>query len=309
MITLLAIAKLNNDDQIVAMIEEIILKLPEFTVLPSIDIPGQQYNTLIRTALPAVGFRSANEGVASVASQWANKLVQTYIVDAAVEADQAVIDAYLRGENEFFAKEASGLFLAALKSLCSQLWYGTATAIATSTALAPKKGFPGAIEAYDPANMEVDATGTGASRSSVWFVKSGEGYTTWVFGENGRIETAAPRQVRLTDAKGNPYDGKRMPLLAHVGASFNNSKNSLARIKNITTAAGKGLTDALLADAWEKIADDDGDWHIFLTKRSLMQLKNSRTATTPSGRAADIPDEWEGNPLHVTTALSNKEAA
>ena len=101
-----------------------------------------------------------------------------------------------------------------------------------------------------------------------------------------------------------------MPLLAYIGLQGVNGNNSLVRIKNLTVQTGKGLSDALLSDAWGKIEDDDkGEWTIFMTKRSLIQLQKSRTATSPSGKEADIPTNWQGIRLAVTKGIKNTEAS
>ena len=308
--TLLDIAKLNNDDGLIPIIEETIVKVPELTVLPAIDIPGQSYNTLVRTALPSVGFRNANEGVAPTKSTWENRLAETKIVDASVEADKAVIDNHRRGVDDFFAKEAAGHMLAALKSLGSQLWYGTETAYGTSTALAPTKGFAGALAAYDSTGRMIDAGGTtAATGSSVWFVRKGEEFVRWIFGQDGKLDFDAPEKVRLTDGNGNPYTGWRMPLLAYIGVQFVAPKDALIRIRDITEDSGKKLTDALISQAWALTdAADPSEWELLMTKRSQSQLRDSRTATNPTGAPAPLPKESaEGIPINITNGLINTE--
>jgi hypothetical protein len=308
---LLDIVSRNNDDGIVGLVDETIVVAPEMVQLPAGDIPGQSLKSAIAVAHPTVGFRDHGEGVAPTKTRWENRLTETFIVDASVEVDEATLDSYAKSREQFFAEDAEMLLRSAWESLSSQFYYGTATTVATSAAAAPTKGFPGVIQLYDSTNKEVDATGTSTSgRTSVWFVKKGRQYVRWVIGKNGKLDVDDPRQERLTDSNSNPYDGWRMPLKAYVGLQGVNPKNSLVRIKNLTAQTGKGLTDALLASAWGKVEDNDfADWCIFMHKQSLMQLQQSRTATSESGKEADIPDNWQGIPIYATKGIKITEAA
>jgi hypothetical protein len=46
---------------------------------------------------------------------------------------------------------------------------------------------------------------------------------------------------------------------------------------------------------------------LFMTPRSLYQLRASRTATTPGGTPAPIPTEVFGVPIQVTNQIRNNE--
>ena len=304
--TLLDIAKLNADDAIVPLIEKSLSAHPETTAIGWDTIPGQAYKTLLRTAVPSVGFREGNKGVATVKSAWENRIVETFILDASVEVDKAVADRYKDGRDAYMAKEAAGLIEGAMRAVASQCWYGRATTVATSAALQPTKGFPGLIECYDSTNMDYDAGGTSATTgSSAWLIATGMDKVHWVLGEDGAIDVGEIREVRLTDGT-NPYDGYRMPILAYVGLQLVNP-NCMVRVRDLTADSGKTLTDAILYLAMDKFPVGMEPTDIFMTRRSRAQLRGSRTATNAIGAPAPNPTEFDGVPIHVTDGIVNTE--
>ena len=109
-------------------------------------------------------------------------------------------------------------------------------------------------------------------------------------------------------------DGKKLRALTNylsgrVATALKN-KNKAVRIKKLGTDAGKGLTDLLLSNALEKVMNLGINPNaIFMNPRSLAQLKNSRTATTTTGRDAEMPTEYEGIPIYFTRNLKNDEGS
>ena len=168
-LNLIDIAKQNGNDAAVGLIEESIQAHPELNGAAR-TIAGTSYTALIRESLPTIGFRNANEGATAVKSVWKQKLVNTFIVDAPIEVDKAVADAAEDGPEVVIAREASGVMEGVMRSLASQMYYGTATTVATSAAGSPTKGFPGLVETYNT-SISVDKSGTGSDTSSVWAVK------------------------------------------------------------------------------------------------------------------------------------------
>jgi hypothetical protein len=83
----------------------------------------------------------------------------------------------------------------------------------------------------------------------------------------------------------------------------------LARICNIGIAAGKTLTDALIYAALATFPSNRPPSVMVMNKRSLYQLRASRTATNPTGNAAPIPTEVEGIPIISTDSVRLDETA
>lgn len=296
--TLLDIAIANGSDAVVGLIEEVVKAHPELELGAARTIKGLNYKTLVRTALPTVGFRSANEGYAASKSTFENRLVDTFIFNPRWECDKAIADAHEDGAQAFIALEASGIMEASMIALCSQFYYGTSS---------DAKGFPGLIAAYDSA-MEVDAGGTTATTgSSVWGVRFGAKDVQWVYGNNGSLALSPVAEARILDGSSNPYTAYVQELLARPGLQVA-SKYSIGRIRDLTADSGKGLTDALISQLLSKFPVGRPPDLLLCSRRSLSQLQSSRTATNATGAPAPFPTESFGIPIRVTDAIVDTEA-
>lgn len=306
--TLLDIAKLNGNDQVVGLIEENLPAAPELSVFPTRMIKGTSYYTVKRTGNPSVSFRGANEGVTASKSSFAKSLVEMYILAAAIETDLAVAQAFEEGAAAYEMIEASGVMKQALVEIANQIWYGTTT---------DAKGFPG-IKAATPFGgaMTVNAAGTTATTaSSVYAVKFGNQDVHLITGNNAAFRLSEFRDQQLTDAAGAKYAGRVADLTAWLGLQIGNA-NCVGRICNLTAETGKTLSDALLAQLLEKFPVGMKPDAIFMSRRSRRQLQASRTVTLfgqGSGRpnqptVAPIPTEYEGIPIHATDSILNTDA-
>ncbi len=299
--TLMDIAIANGSDMAVGLIEEVLTAAPEVQYGAARTIKGLNFKTLVRTALPTANFRNANEGAAPTKSGWENRLVECFILNPNWECDKAVADSYEDGREAYIALEADGQMRASMITLGKQFYYGALSG-------GDAKGHPGLLDAYDATNMVVDATGTTASTgSSVWAIKFGPQAVQWVYGNGGELMIEDAQTVRLTDADGNPYTGYRQELLARPGLQVA-SKYACARIKKLTEDSGKGLTDALLADLISKFPVGFRPDYLFMSRRSLKQLKKSRTATNETGKPAPTPVDYEGIPIVPTDSILDTES-
>ena len=296
--TLLDIKKLN-DGVGFDLVEENVLLCPELRIIPAEVIAGAEMKLTVRTDLPTVGFRNLNEGMARSKSQYETRVFSCADISGQIAIDLGV---YRRALDPLRLQqaEASGFMEAAFRHVAKQFWYGT-----TNDA----KGFPGIIaQMLADNNHEVDATGSTA-KSSVYFVRIARETCQFLFGNGTTIDLQPEwKEETVNDAKGNPFQALTNWLNGAVGARLAN-KNSVVRIKNIGTANGKTLTDALMYQAYEKFTTALGaePTHIFLTPRSREQLRASRTATTTTGQPAPLPTDWNGIPLIASSAISNAE--
>lgn len=121
----------------------------------------------------------------------------------------------------------------------------------------------------------------------------------------------------MTDAAGGQYDAYVSNLTAWIGMQCVHPY-SIGRIYNLTAEAGKGLTDALLADllALYPVGFMPDAW--FMSRRSRTQLQKSRTVVlqgnggkgsigSESGLVAPLPTEAFGIPIVVTDNIMNTE--
>lgn len=302
MISLLDIAKANGSDMVAGLIDETAKAHPEIVLGAARTIKGINYKTLVRTGLPTFAFRGANEGTASQKATHENRLVETFIANPRWEADKAVADRYEDGAAAYIALEAAAAMEAALQGICKQFYYGTTSGVGDA------KGHPGLVQSYDATNMVIDAGGTTASTgSSVWAVKFGPRDVTWVWGNDGQLTPSDVSEQRILDGSSNPFTAYVQEILAYPGLQVG-SLRSIGRVKKLTEDSGKGLTDGVLAKLIEKFEVGVIPDMLLLTRRSLRQLRDSRTATNPTGAPAPFPTEAFGIPIQITDAILNTES-
>ncbi len=310
--TLLDIAKMNGSDAVVGLIDETTKLHPEIRSVSARTIKGMQYKTLVRTGLPTASFRNAGEGATPSNSIYENRLVETYILNPMWQVDKAVADKHVDGHEAMIALEDEGMVEAAFQTLGKQFYYGTGTGDA--------KGHPGLIDAYDSTNMVVDAGGTTASTgSSVWLIKTDAKNVQWVYGANGSLDLSDVTTQRVVDPNTSTkyLTMYLQELLAYPGLQVG-SIRGVCRIKKLTADSGKGLTDALLAQAIAKFQVGIRPDLILMSRRSRAQLQQSRTVVLQGGGAgnanggsmtiAPTPTEYEGIPIQATDSIVDTES-
>ncbi|MEZ6068275.1 MAG: hypothetical protein R3B90_21750 [Planctomycetaceae bacterium] len=306
--TLLDLMIQNGNDTAAGLLDEAAIGTPEVTgMFNGVKIPrfadarpikGTSYNTLVRTRLPQVGFRDANEAPIKSKGTYEKRRVETYILNPRWECDKAVADQHEDGPEAYIATEGSGTVQAALQHLAAQFYYGTAN---------DAKGCPGLKASVNDA-MRVDATGSTANGgSSVWAVRFGPNDVQWVMGENGMLQLDDPRIGDILDAEGHQLTGYIQEMLAYVGLQVR-SIHSIGQIYNLTTQADKGLTDDRIAALLTKFKKGLPPHALLMSGRSQEQLRKSRTATNATGAPAPLPTEAFGIPIIPTDNILDTEA-
>ena len=319
--TLLDIAKINAAGGLAELLDEAARPVPEITgryvnAMGQMDqssvigdartIAGTQYKTLVRTALPTASFRDANAGSSSSGSTFENRLVECFLLNPRWDCDKAIADSAEDGAAAYIAAEAAAILTSALMTLGKQFYYGAG---ATNNGNGDAKGHPGLIDAVN-SNQVVDAGGTTASTgSSCWAVKFGPMDVQWVLGGDGNLGVSDVRIESIVDpnASTKRYTAYVQELLSWVGLQVR-SQNCIGRIKKLTADSGKGLTDARLGSL---LATFPTGWRpdaFFCSRRSLEQLRASRTATNVTGAEAPTPTTFEGIPIIPTDSILNTES-
>lgn len=302
LISLLDIAKLRGNDQVVGTIEEVLTAAPEFTTIMGREIAGTSYTTQIRTALPKTQFRRANEGVETGTSKWEKRKVECYILDAQMEADKAIADTHPFGLASFLADEAQAQTKSALLTVGSQFYYGNPSDT--------DFGFPG-LQQFNDSSLVVDATGNSANAcTSVYAVKMGIQGVHFVFGNGGRIDMAEEWRIQKIVKNNKSLTCYVNGLTAWLGLQAG-SKYSVGRIKNLDGT--KTLTDALVGQLLSKFPVGFRPDFLFMNRRAALQLQTSRSATTNrlgAGQAlwAPQPTESNGIPIVVSDSIVDTEA-
>ena len=318
--TMLEAAALQKNDVAVGLIEENIRFAPELTVFPSRVIPGTNYEAVIASGDPTVGFTAANDGPALTKTTLRKEMVTCGIFRGAVEIDLAVERASQgSGLPSLEAIESSRIAQAAIRYIGRQIFYGTAY---------DSKGFVG-LKAFTPktaaaglSEIVVDATGSAPNTgSSIYAVKFGIQDVHLVFGANQVLELSEFRDQQLTNSTtGGKFAGRVAELTAYIGMQRINV-NSVGRILNVTGETGKMASDSLLSQLLEKFPVGFTPDAFFMSRRSHSQLSRSRSVTIfstlgvnpgPNARtspviATSVPD-YNGIPIVVTDSILNTDA-
>lgn len=311
-INLLDVVRSNGSDNIVGLVEESLASTPEIGMFPVRQIEGTGYKTLVRTGLPAVSFIAASAGVAATKSTFDNRYFDCGILGGRVEVWKTILDSPENGPAaDIKAVESMGVMESAIRKVGNQIFYG-------QTALGSAMGFVGLVSFVD-SSMLHDATGTTADTgSSVYAVKFGPQNVSLIMGRNGQMSLSDFRVESLTDSAGNKGPGEVADMAAWIGLQCA-SKYSVLRIKNLTADSGKGLTDVLLAQALDKFPVGIRPDALFMSRRSVTQLRVARAATislTANGKNGGIggsmvytptPTDFEGIPIIATDSILNTE--
>jgi len=321
---LLDIAIANEGDDVVGLIDEVANAHPEIMFVPARTIRGTNYKTLVRTVLPGVGFRDANEGYAATKGTYENRLIETFIFNPRWECDKAVADSSEDGPEAFIAMEAQAIMESAMQALSEQFYYGRGTStvcgLGTTTVKGDAKGFYGLLELSEALGLAVatnpllvDAGSASATKgSSVYMIRRGMQDVKWVWGQEGNLAVDPPTQERILDGSSNPFTAYVQEMLAYPGLQVG-SIYSFGRIGELGITAGTDtLTDAHLAEVYSKFPGGKKPDLILMTRRSQWQLQSSRLIATgmtilPDGQPVPFPTSWENIPIAVTDAISDAE--
>lgn len=310
--TFMDVVKFNNADPQIGLIEEATFLHPEINLGDTRDIPGLGYDTIVRTAIGNTGgsFRQGDQGTKPPAHTYVNRRIECYLDEPRFECDKQKADSYIDGAAAFIARDVSGTLEGEMQALAKQFYYGALSGLANSL------GFPGLIDSYDTSAHVIDAGGTTANTgSSVWMVRFGPQQIQWVLGAGGKFAFSPVRIESLTDPSDatlrKRYDGYVQTLVFRPGLQVG-SKRSCVRIKKLTADSGCTLTDTLLNKGLALFEDGTQPDLILMNRRSIEQLRESRTTFNPIGTPAPFPTAIQGLagqniPIKVTEAISNTE--
>ena len=174
--TLLDLAKLDAGVGY-PIIEESVKSAPELRVVPASTILGTTMELTVRTGLPSVAFRDANQGVARSKSKYETRTFQTHILDHQIAVDEQIVNG-AKDRGRLLENHVIGVMEAAMQYVGSQFYYGTGH---------DAKGFPGLLAQYAAdTDHTVDAAGA-ANKTSVWFLKLGPECLEFLFGNGQTI--------------------------------------------------------------------------------------------------------------------------
>lgn len=256
------------------------------------------------TQNPVVGFVAENGGRDFDHSIDVVVTATLKILDFSFAVSKPTADAWRQGgASAFIAREGLRHLRSAMYTIESQVINNTDSS----------NGFVGLAGLTTHNNsddaMVVNAGGTTAGTgSSVWLLREGdmEGVACVYKGDGPMVDMGETIVQNFLDGSGKNYPAYYTPGTLWTGFQIGGAY-SVSRIANLTEDSGKGLTDDLLFEAYSLHPIGQKPTCVVLNRRSLEQLRNSRTATNPTGMPAPIPTDWNGLPLIVTDAIGNTE--
>ena len=288
-----------NESDLEFDVSDVLNDAPVLAALSAFSVPGTQLLYMKQTAAPASNFRLLNDGVDNDVATYTQVSVDLAIADASFNIDIAAAEGYRLGAAAFIALQMRNHMQSMMASIEDEIINGGHT-----------NGFASLSDELDAVADEtvISAGGTTADTgSSVYLIRSGFNDTQVAWGNEGVIEAKDTTIVRTSGSSAGTYPSYYTAVTGYCGLIYGSSY-SAGRIANITEDSGKGLTDALIAEALSKFPAGRGPNMLAMNRRSLFQLQNSRTATNATGAPAPYPAEAFGVPIIVTDQISSTEA-
>ena len=302
-INMLDIAKRQNNEIALGIIEECLKDIPEFESLPFRTIAGTSFKTYRRTGFAHGSFRRINEGVESSKNEGEQIEVECFPFDSNIEIDELANDADDSTLGNLLSSEGSGLMQGNLFKLATQIYKGTAE---------DKNGFSGFIENVSD-SMVVKAATSGTGLSSVWFVYRGLRGVSLIGGKNTALNVSKPERVYIQDSDGKKHWGYNSNMSGWYGLQIAHSK-AIGRLCNVADT----LTDEMLTELYYKFPSWMRPNAIYMNSESARKLHKSRAqvASLNAGSAsvsikgdynAARPTDFLGIPIYVTDAIDSLE--
>tara|TARA_Y100000588_G_scaffold262373_1_gene276991 strand:+ start:845 stop:1780 length:936 start_codon:yes stop_codon:yes gene_type:complete len=289
-----------------AEISDLLDSAPLVAALPMEESSnGSTHKFSKETGAPVVGWRAENAGRDFDSSADTIVTATLKILDFSWQVDKAVADAWRKGRENFVAREGLRHLKAALFSYEKQLIGGTVNGDASGFAgLADSTGLDAAAD-----DMVVDAGGTTADTgSSVWGIRLGANDVTGVYkGDGPSLDLGETIVTNFVDGSSKNLPVYYTPACLWLGVQIGGAR-SVGRVASVTADAGAKLDDQNISDLISKFPAGAGPTHLVMSRRSLAQLQQSRTATSTTGAPAPFPQESFGVPIITTDGQIDTEA-
>ncbi len=274
---------------------------------------GTQHKYLKQVTASSAAFRAALTGCAKTAS--ADTLVTDTlkILDGSFDTDIALADAFKGGRDAWLQLELMRSMKQVFATAEKQIFYGAASPGSTT-------GFAGLRD-----NAQLDTLGlemvynaggsNAATQTSCYLIRSGRDDVSFILGNDGKIvveddPTIIQKYSTAELAAGTSYPALYVPVTGYCGFQIGGAY-SAARIANIecnTLTSLTAFTDDMIYGALSLFPAGRQPNMIVMNRNALRLLRQSRTATNPTGNPAPRPTEVEGIPIVVTDGLVSIEA-
>jgi hypothetical protein len=307
--TSLDVLKINNSEELIGIIDDVIKTIPElgfFTATPETD---NTYTTLCVLQDPKVGFRAPGTFGTHEVAKLGNRTVACKNLDASWTMDTALARQTDWGVARALAIQTMTHMRSALFTLSQQIWYGQKN---------EPDGFPGLYQLIgsstgDTSNaiLHLDAggrsTGPETDLTSIFGVSTGIDSIQMAWGRDGRFTEEDVTKQWIANPSNPKNSGAwhyAQQIEGWAGLQVT-SQWAFGRIFNLSPTVG--LNDDLIYEWLSHFPVGKTPQAIFMSRRSLEQLRKSRTAVNATGAPAPTPTEVVGIPIYVTDAIMNNE--
>lgn len=280
------------------------------------------HRVTIRTGLPAVYWRSLNQGVPSSKSTTAQVDESVGMLEAYCRVDKDLAE--LNGNTSAFRLSEDSAFLEAMnQTQAATMFYGNpATDPRQYLGLAPRYG---AISGAGNAQNIIDAGGTSTNNTSIWLTCWGENtvFCTFPKGSKAGLTHEDMGQLTVYDTANNPYQAYQTHYQWKNGIVVKDWRY-VVRICNINTAnliANTGAADliSLLSRSLDRIPNFGMGRPVFYLNRTVysilrlqaLQKSNAALSVEKGLNQFGTPMSWlsfEGVPLRRVDQILNTEA-
>ena len=253
---------------------------------------GTIHRTTIRTGLPTVTWGQFYKGIPQSKSTTAQVDDTTGFVEQLSSIDTRLLN--ISGNpNAVRLSEAQASLEAISQEVAATLIYGNDnTAPEEFTGLAPRFNSLSAVNG----GQIVDAGGTGADNTSIWFVTWGDNQCHMLYpnGTAGGVTREDKGEQRTLDAASNPYFVKEELFSQHAGLTVRDWRQ-VSRVANIDTsllAAGSVDIYAFMRKAFWRLKKqrvNGGRMAIYCNSDVLEALDADSTPTAATGVTANTP--------------------
>lgn len=303
---LLDIAKRNNNDTEIGVIEECISKYSAIKVLDTKAIKGTYFDTFRRTKLPHGSFVHLNEGVDASQSDGKQIRVECYGYEDRVEISKRAVQATDDTLGDVIADECGAHLEGNFGYMESQIFNGVSN---------DKKGF-GGLSASVVDEMLVDAGSTKAkTRTSVYMLFTGRTGVRFVCGKDSALTIGEVREETIRDKDGRAMDGYVVPMCGWYGLMVGHLK-CVSRIANID--GDNPITQKLMGKALAKFPTNIRPNAIFMNRSAFEMWQDDRSQRAALKTASDklsitglhedaLVDSYMGIPIYQSDAIPTTE--
>lgn len=301
--------------KVLEAVRSIGLASPEVTAFPASIVDGTQYEILMPTGIPRVGFRPANAGAKNLTTESITKIVKCYYIDGAIEVDKAVVTSSSKGA-QLLTKETRSVTAGAMASIALQYWYRLPKQEDVFPSISEQMGDYMTISADPDKQQDTESNRTDNSGASAYLVILGDDFLHSIWGNKKTLTMDPVKEERVSKKTKDGEEGSMKAYTSRLegwtGVAVE-SPFAVARIKNISP--DHPLTDKLVAKAKSLFpaALRGMISYVVMNGTVKLGLQESRTITPTTGNGgtgmiAPDPDSVMGIKIMEVDSLLDDES-